>query len=289
MKQDVYETVTNKVLEMMETHGANWINPFARKGKALQPHNIISNKAYRGINHLMLLWSPYETSAWGTFKQWNEKGCKVIKGEKSTPIVFWQFLEKENEKGDKVTIPFLRQYHVFNVSQVEGDYADRLLTRTDIGTGAEEIAVAEDFFRQIPAEVHHTSTGRAYYNPMKDFISMPAKNVFEDTPTSSATECYYSTLSHELTHWTGHQSRLDRLEKSRFGDETYAREELVAEIGAALLCAHLEISATPRPDHAQYLNGWMRALSDHKKEFVSAAAAASKAVDFVIEVAGKEA
>lgn len=85
MKQDVYETVTNKVLEMMETHGANWINPFARKGKALQPHNIISKKPYRGINHMMLLWSPYETSAWGTFKQWNEKDCKVRKGESPPP------------------------------------------------------------------------------------------------------------------------------------------------------------------------------------------------------------
>jgi antirestriction protein ArdC len=289
MKQDVYETVTNKVLEMMEAHGANWINPFARKGKALQPHNIISKKPYRGINHMMLMWSPYETSAWGTFKQWNEKGCSVHKGEKATPIVFWQFIEKEDDKGQKVTIPFLRQYYAFNVAQVEGDFAERLLTCTDNGTGAEDIAAAEDFFRQIPADVHHTSTGRAYYNPMNDFISMPSKDVFEDTPTSTATESYYSTLSHELTHWTGHTSRLDRLTKSRFGDESYAREELVAEIGAALLCAHLEISSSPRPDHAQYLNGWMKALSDHKKEFVSAAAAASKAVDFVIEAAGKEA
>ena len=103
MKQDVYETVTNKVLEMMETHGANWINPFARKGKALLPHNIISKKPYRGINHLMLLWSPYETPAWGTFKQWNDQGCSVRKGEKSTPIVFWQFIEKEDDKGQKIS------------------------------------------------------------------------------------------------------------------------------------------------------------------------------------------
>jgi antirestriction protein ArdC len=287
MKQDIYENVTNRVLEMMETHGTNWINPFARKGKSLRPHNIASKKAYRGINAMMLMWSPYASPSWGTFKQWNERGCKVRKGEKSTPIIYWQFIEKENEKGQKVSIPFLRQYYIFNVEQVEGDYVDALLSSPT--GGADEIAAAEDFFRQIPADVRHSDQGRAYYSPVTDHIHMPHKAVFEDTPTSSATECYYSTLSHELTHWTGHKSRLDRLTEDRFGGEDYAREELVAEIGSALLCAHLEISAAPRPDHAQYLNGWMQKLSDHKREFVSAASAAAKAVDHIIELSGKEA
>ena len=288
MKTDLYETVTNKVLEMMETHGTNWINPFARKGKSLRPYNIASKKAYRGINTLLLGWSNYASPVWGTYKQWNERGCQVRKGEKSTAIVFWQFVEKVDEEGKKQTIPFLRNYNVFNAEQVEGDVAAALLVDTVEGDGADEVAAAEDFFRRIPAKVKHSKEGRAYYSPLGDFVHMPSKDVFEDTPTSSATECYYSTLAHELTHWTGHKDRLDRINHKAWGDEAYAREELVAEIGAALLCAHLEISASPRPDHAQYLNCWMRKLADHKREFVSAASAAAKAVEFLIEASEQE-
>lgn len=289
MKTDMYEAVTSKVLEMMETHGANWINPFARKGQSLRPYNVASKKAYRGINIMLLGWSQYVSPVWGTYKQWNERGCQVRKGEKSTGIVFWQFVEKVDDEGKKQTIPFLRCYNVFNAEQVEGDVAAALLAEPTEEGGADVVASAEDFFRRIPAKVKHSKEGRAYYSPALDYVHMPERSVFEDTPTSTATECYYSTLAHELTHWTGHKSRLDREIKNSFGSEDYAREELVAEIGAALLCAHLEISATPRPDHAHYLNGWMRKLADHKREFVSAASAAAKAVEFIIQAAEQEA
>jgi len=290
MKQDMYETVTNKVLEMMETHGADWINPFARKGKSLRPMNVASKKGYRGINVLLLGWMPYTSPVWGTYNQWNQRDCTVRKGEKATDIVFWNFVEKDDPKtGEKVKIPFLRNYKVFNAEQVEGDVAAALTADpVEDSEGAEEIVSAEDFFRRIPANVRHSDQGRAYYSPMGDYIHMPNKAVFEATPTSSATECYYSTLAHELTHWTGAKHRLARLTSDSFGSEGYAREELVAEIGSALLCAHLEISASPRPDHAKYLNGWMKKLSDSKREFVSAASAAAKAVDFILDAAKEE-
>lgn len=284
-KFDAYQHVTDQVLSMMQQHGADWINPFQRKGGLGLPRNIASKKSYRGINILLLGWSHHASVYWGSFKQWQERDCQVRKGEKGTKIVFWQFLEKEDAKsGEKVTIPMLRVYTVFNAEQVEGDFAASLLNPTlDAEDGAGEIADAEDFFRRTGANIRHSDKGQAYYSPSADHIHMPHKAIFEATPTSTATECYYSTLAHETVHWTGHSSRLDRIKLAPFGSEEYAREELVAEIGAAILCAHLGISATPRPDHAQYLNCWIKRLGDDKRAFVTAASAAAKAVDFIVE------
>lgn len=281
MKQDMYQEVTNKVIEMMETHGADWVNPFARKGQSLRPFNVTSKKAYKGINTLLLGWTDYASPVWGTYKQWSEKGCQVRKGQKATGIVFWQFIEKIAEDGRKETIPFMRSYSVFNAEQVEGF----TIAQQEEQTAVEDIQTAEQFFSQLPAHVKHSQEGKAFYSPSGDYIHMPNKAVFEATPTSTATECYYSTMAHELTHWTGAKHRLDRLTGDTFGSEGYAREELVAELGAALLCAHLQISTMPRPDHAQYINGWIKRLSENKREFVSAASAAAKAVDFLLNTA----
>lgn len=281
-KIDVYQQVTDRVLEMMETHGANWINPFARKGKSAYPYNIASKKAYRGVNTLLLGWSAFASPVWGTYKQWNERGHTVRKGEKSTTIVFWQFVEKEDESGNKQRIPFLKYYSVFNAEQVEG-YEEEAVEEQSL---EERIAAADAFFDRIPAKVSFTEEGRAYYSPSADRVHVPKLEVFEATPTSTAVECFYSTVAHELVHWTGHKSRLDR--PLGIGGEDYAREELVAELGAAFLCASLGISAEPRADHAHYLNGWIKRLSDHKREFVSAAAAAARAADFLTAFAEEE-
>lgn len=281
MKQDVYQQVTDRVLEMMEKHGSNWINPFARKGRASTPFNVTSKKAYRGVNTLLLGWSSYASPVWGTYKQWNERGCTVRKGEKSTTIVFWQFLKKE-ENGETKTIPFLKYYSVFNAEQVEG-YEEEAVEEATI---EDRIAAADAFFDRIPASVSFSNEGRAYYSPSVDRVHVPKLEVFEATPTSTAAECFYSTVAHELVHWTGHKSRLDRT--LGMGGEDYAREELVAELGAAFLCASLGISAEPRADHAHYLNGWIKKLSDHKREFVSAASAAARAVDFLTAFAEEE-
>jgi antirestriction protein ArdC len=283
MKLDVYSQVTDRVLEMMEQHGSNWVNPFARKGKSALPVNIASKKHYRGVNTLLLSWSGFVSPVWGTYKQWNERDCQVRKGEKSTTIVFWQFIEKE-EAGKVQRIPFLKYYNVFNADQVDGYQAEVI----EEPTVAERIAGAEDFFRKIPAQITFSDAGRAYYSPARDSVHVPALDVFEDTPTSTAAECYYSTISHELVHWTGHKSRLNREQANAFGSEDYAREELIAELGAAFLCANLGISSEPRIDHAHYLNGWIKKLGDHKREFVSAASAATKAVDLLIGMSEPE-
>lgn len=277
MKVDVYETVTNQVIAMMEQHGSNWVNPFAKRGVNAVPHNLVSKKAYRGINSLLLGWSPYSSPTWATYKQWAEKGCQVRKGEKATGIVFWQFIEKVDDKGQKQRIPFLRHYAVFNADQVDGYEAPTVTLKDE----TEVVAAAEDFFRAIPADVRFHDAGKAYYSPLSDKVCVPHRHIFEATPTSTATEAYYSTLAHELAHWTGHHSRLDRIKTASFGTWEYAREELVAELASAFLCATLGISASPRADHAQYLNAWIGRLKDHKREFVSAASAAAKAADFL--------
>lgn len=284
MKIDVYSQVTDRVLEMMEQHGSNWVNPFARKGKSAMPVNIASKKHYRGINTLLLGWSGFTSPVWGTYKQWNERDCQVRKGEKSTTIVFWQFVEREDETGKKQTIPFLKYYNVFNADQVDG-YEAEVIEEAPV---ADRIAAAEDFFRRIPAQITFSDQGKAYYSPARDSVHVPALDIFEATPTSTAAECYYSTIAHELVHWTGHKSRLNRDQLNGFGSEDYAREELVAELGAAFLCASLGISAEPRADHAHYLNGWIKKLGDHKREFVSAAAAATKAVDYLTALSEAE-
>lgn len=290
-KIDTYQQVTDKVLALMQEHGANWVNPFARKGGLTLPRNIASGKAYRGINILLLGWTMYQSQHWGTYKQWQDKDCTVSKGEKATRIVFWNWIEKEDpSSGETVRFPILRSYAVFNAEQVSGEYAEGLANADtdDLSNEVDDIAAAEDFFRRSGADIRHSDAGKAYYSPSSDHIHMPNKAVFEATPTSTATECYYSTLAHELCHWTGHKSRLDRLKLAGFGTEEYAREELVAEIGSAILCAHLGISSEPRPDHAKYLNSWISKLQDDKRAFVSAASAAAKAVDYIIGVTDGE-
>jgi antirestriction protein ArdC len=290
MKTDLYQQVTDKVLAMMAEHGTKWLNPM-REGKHLNltmPRNVASRKNYRGINIPMLAWAGYSSPVWGTYKQWADKGAQVLKGQKATPIVFWQFVEKiDPETGLKSTIPFLRQYAVFNAEQVEGyDAESEALPEV---TPVERDARADAFFSAIPASVSHTQHARAFYSPSLDVINLPAPEQFVATPTSTALESYYSTLAHELTHWTGHKSRLNRLTGDGFGSQEYAREELVAELGAAFLCAELGISNEPRADHAQYLNSWMRILSDKNREFIKAAGAAQKAVDLLAGYSSAEA
>ena len=267
MKTDVYSDITDKVLALMEQHGTDWVRPFKVNGT---PTNVASKKAYRGINVLLLGWSHHPSNVWGTYKQWAERETPVMKGQKGTQIVFWKFIQSREDENK--TIPILKTYTVFNAAQCEG-YQEEEAVAFD------GIAAAEDFFRRIPAKVQHGSKRGAYYSPAIDTVCMPDRGDFVATATSTAEECYYSTLAHELVHWTSHKDRCDRTLTREV--EGYAREELVAEIGATIICSILGVSPEPRPDHAQYLNGWMRKLQDHKREFVSAASAATKAVAFL--------
>jgi antirestriction protein ArdC len=218
----------------------------------------------------------YETNYWATYRQWKELGVHVRKGEKSTVGIFFKKLVKEDDDGKEKAIPMIKAFRVFNSAQVEGWEPP---VKENQGE-AERIDNAELFVGNTGAEISHGSSG-AFYVPNEDKISMPEIGAFIATDHSSATESYYGCLLHELGHWTGAKHRLDRDLSGRFGSEKYAGEELVAEMSAAFLCAHLGVSLTPRADHAQYLNSWIQKLRDDKRAFFTAASAAQSAADYL--------
>lgn len=291
---DLYQTVTDRVLELMREHGANWTNPFNKSASAYQASNPVTGQAYRGINQFLLATTSYPLPYWAGFSQWHAKACHVKAGERSTMIVYWKMLERVeivDGKEKKITRPLLRYLNVFNVAQVVGDYADKLRA-TIVNTPQTEAAIverAEQYFKATGATIRINGEQRAYYVPQADYVHMPARECFTATKTSSATECYYSTLAHEMTHWTGHNSRLDRDQLGKFGDPRYAFEELIAELGAAMICAQIGVSVEPRADHAQYLNSWITALKDNNGAILKAAGYAKAAAAFIAKTQVSEA
>lgn len=285
MKTDLYAVVTNQLIDMMETalESEKWEMPWHKQ--AVVPMNALTRKTYRGVNTVSLWMAQmakgYTAPYWATYKQWQELGAQVKKGEKSSLIIFYNVTEYENEQGEEETRAFIRASYVFNAAQVENWEAPQIAPTAEI----ESFELAERLINATGADIRHGMAG-AYYRPSEDFIGMPDKEVFRDTATSTASENYYSTLLHELTHWTGHKSRLDREKGKKFGDDAYAYEELIAEIGAAILCAQTGVTAEPRQDHALYLRNWLKALKDDKRYFFKAAGAAQKAADYLSGFAG---
>jgi len=286
-KADVYQKVTNAIINAIEQGVGNWSMPWHTSGRfAFSPINVTSKKPYRGIN-TVCLWAAaqakgYERGEWATYQQWQEKSAQVRKGEKATTIVFWKFANNaaETEDGDESPksgsrLLFTRGYSVFNAAQVDG-YIPK--AEPDMPM-PERIERAEAFFQAISANVRHGGN-RAYYAPDSDHIQMPPFAAFvESVP-------YYSTLAHEHTHWTAQASRCDRQLGKRFGDNAYAADELIAELGAAFTCAHLGLTTEPREDHAQYINSWLKVLKVDKRAIFSAASKAQQAADFMIARAG---
>lgn len=274
-----YQDVTNKIIAQMQTAGASCTNPIIGANIGM-PRNAITGHRYSGINLLLL---GLTGGSWATFKQWQGKGCKVKKGEKGTQIVFFKPLKVEDrDTGEEIEIPMLKAFYVFHNAQVEATddksqaFLDTLACKP--ANKAQSLADAEQWVANTGATIRHSERPSAFYSPMADYIHMPHAALFDDTKTSTATEAYYSTLLHELTHWTGHKSRCDRELKGKFGSPNYAFEELVAELGAAFQCALLGITPEPREDHAQYLNSWVRCLKDEPKAIFKAAALAEKAL-----------
>jgi len=284
-KVDVYQEVTNKIIELMETHGTNWCKPWAGGGLSSGlPFSTQSQKAYGGINVVLLWAAGYNSSEWGTFKAWQAKGAKVKKGEKGTPIIFFKQLEvKDKDTDEKKRIPMIKSFYVFNAEQVEG-YEPPITEKPEPLKLLDDV---EAFIKQTGAEIHQVRGDRAYYRPSTDSITVPMPDQFTGETDSDRLHGYYGTVLHELTHWTGSKKRLDREKGVRFGDEKYAKEELIAELGAAFLCAELGVSAEPRADHAQYLNCWMEALKNDKKLIVKAASQARQACEFLKELQPK--
>lgn len=292
-KQDVYTRVTNKIVAELEKGIRPWIKPWSAEhtaGKINKPlrHN---GQAYSGINILMLWASAMEAGfiapIWMTFRQAKELGANVRKGEKGALVVYANTLTRteETDSGEEVEqhIPYMKGYTVFNVEQIDGlpdHYYSNPAPRMD---APQRIEHAENFFAALKADVRHGGN-RAYYSVTTDYVQMPYFEAFRDP------ESYYATLAHELTHWTRHETRLDRsFGRKRWGDEGYAREELVAELGSAFLCADLEITPEVRDDHAAYIASWLEVLKNDKRAIFSAAAHAQRAADFLTAKAGKAA
>jgi antirestriction protein ArdC len=290
---DIHQHVTNQIIAAIEAGaGAGEFRlPWHRAaGSIMRLVNIASKKPYQGVN-ILALWAAgdaagYETGTWGTYKQWAEAGAQVRKGEKASYIVFYKEItvaSDESSEDDSGTRLFARATPVFAAEQVEGyaPPAPPVFPTNPI----EPIKRAEVFITATGANIVHGGS-RACYVPRTDNIHMPPRDAFLGTATSSAAEAYYSTKLHELTHWTGIESRCNRQFGKRFGDEAYAMEQLVAELGAAFLCADLGITDAPRADHAQYLDNWLRVLKANKKAIFTAASKASEAAAYLARLQG---
>jgi antirestriction protein ArdC len=274
---NVYEIVTEQIIKQLESGVAPWRKPW----RAESPCNLVSGKPYRGINPFLLASQGYGSRYWLTFAQANKLGGHVRKGEKSSTVVFWQIGEekiiKNAEGKDRKSKPvLLRYYSVFNVEQCEG-IADELgLGNTS--PRIPNIAACEAIVKQMPNAPAMQQSDRAWYRPSNDTVGMPSKSLF------GSAEEYYSTLFHELTHSTGHKSRVGRdgiEEVAQFGSESYSKEELIAEMGAAMLCGITGIAPATIENSASYLQCWINRLRGDSKLLVSAASAAQKACDFI--------
>lgn len=286
MKADVYERITNQIVSELEQGARPWLRPWSAEhaaGRITRP--LRSNGIpYRGINVLML-WAEacakgFAAPIWMTFKQALELNACVRKGEKGSLVVFASSItrtETDSDSGEDASrdIHYLKGYTVFNVEQIDGLPAQYHATVPQQIDPVLRIAQADAFFTATGAAISHGG-GRAFYTPAYDRIQMPPFEAFRDA------ESYYATLAHETTHWTMHKSRLDReFGRKRFGDEGYAMEELVAELGSAFLSCDLNLTPEVRSDHASYIASWIKVLKEDKRAIFSAASHAQRAVDFI--------
>jgi len=286
-KSDVYQHITDQIIACIEAGTPNYEMPWNASIAQCRPMNVVTHKAYQGVN-ILSLWAAEmnngysSTGVWGTYKQWRAMGANVRKGEKGTMVVFFQdgvrFGENpETEEPLSWRFVIVKTSWVFHSDQVYGWKAPHL---EPIEDKTQVLKHAERFVANTKAKL--LSGGfSASYNPKEDIIRMPNRQCFMDTTSCSATENYYATLFHELTHWSGHKERLNRDLTVRFGSQAYAAEELIAEFGAAFLCADLGISPSPRTCHSVYINSWLSLLKSDKKALFSAASKAREAADYL--------
>lgn len=263
--KDAYQTITDSILKSLEEGVPAWVRPWSSLSA---PHNAISHKNYSGINRLILGMSNHKKTGWLTYNQAKGAGGQVRKGEKSTTVILFKQIKVEKQGDDKM-IPLMRAFNVFNVEQIDNlqlkdankpilefsgnTLADKLLSKAIIEHGGSE----------------------ACFIPSLDRINIPIKSDFK---TESD---YYATALHELTHWTGHASRLDRVKGNKFGDESYAFEELVAELGASFLCSDCSIDG--KLQHENYIASWIKVLKSDKKAIFNASSQARKSCEYLTE------
>ena len=294
MTRNVHQEITDKIVAMLEADPGKFKQPWANLCKGTLPRNIASGKGYRGVNVLSLWASNHASNWWGTYQQWQAIGGQVRKGEKSSTVVYFQPVAKQGKAKQEAagnaepdTFLLMKHYSVFNLEQVDalpnedGTPGVIQLPGAAVLSHNERIDAAEQFFSAIGGTVNHGGD-RAYYTAGTDRIQMPVFNAFAEP------EAYYSTLAHEYIHWSGHKDRLARTFGTRFGDEAYAVEELVAELGAAFTMATQELSPEPRKDHAQYLANWLKVLKQDAKAIFTIASKAQAASEYLTAQAGAE-
>ena len=270
---DIYAEITNRMIAEMEQGIIPWRKPWMAAGLAIS-HS--TGKPYSLLNQMLL----GKAGEYLTYKQVQQEGGWVRKGEKAHMVVFWKWLDKEDEETGEVTqIPFLRYYNVFHVDQCENikaKWAVKLPQTASADTAAE--AIIADYVKREGVRIEHQQGDRAFYRPSTDTITLPLMKQFAETAE------YYGTLLHECVHSTGHMNRLNRLDATAFfGSEAYSREELIAEIGAAALVNRvgLETSKSFR-NNAAYIQNWLQVLKNDKRFIVSVAGKAEKAVDLIL-------
>jgi antirestriction protein ArdC len=271
-KRDIRKEITDQIIALIKEHGENWTKPFADLAGA--PRNAKTGRKYTGGNFFWL--GLQGQTYWATYKQWNELGAQVLKDSKATHITV-PLVIKDKEDSGKVVRVLFKGAAVFSAAQVDG-WEEPVIDRPDL---TKRLANADAFIEATGADIRYSSQGRAYYNRADDFIHLPNRENFTDTEFSSATEAFYGTELHELTHWTGSPDRLGRKKGVVFGDEDYAYEELVAEIGATIAIAELQIAPSVRPDHSQYIAAWLNALDNDKNFIFKAASEAQKAFEYL--------
>lgn len=284
-RRDLHADITSQLIAAIEADPGQPSLPWRRTGGALHlPTNALTGNAYNGIN-ILNLWVTaesrgYAAPVWGTYRQWAGLGAQVRRGEKSSLVVFYKEFETDpdpDDADDNGKHRMAQASHVFNASQVDG--FDLPESPQSLGP-VERIARADRFVAATKATLRHGGD-RAFFAPATDHIQMPDEGLFTGTTTMTRSEGYYATLVHELVHWSGAKHRLAREMGKRFGDEAYAAEELVAEIGAAFLCAELGITQEVRADHAQYLANWLKLLKNDSRAIFFAAARASEAAAYL--------
>lgn len=284
-RADVYQRVTERIIADLEQGVRPWHRPWRTSVKetASVPRRW-DGTPYRGIN-VLLLWVEasergYRRNRWMTFRQAKALGAHVRKGERGCMVVFadrvTRTIETDTGEESERTSLLMKSYTVFNLEQIDGlpePNAAETLVPTD-GDETQRLEPADRFFAASGAVFRHGGDS-AYYDRANDFIQLPEVGAFRDV------EAYAAVKAHELVHWTGHRDRLGREFGWPFGDKAYAFEELVAEMGAAFLCADLGISSEPRPDHASYLGHWLAVMKDNPRSIFTAASAAQRAADFL--------
>lgn len=272
MNSETIKFITEKIIEKLQQGVLPWQQPWNG-----MPINLVSKKPYRGINVFLLAWSGFNSPYWATYKQISELGGHVKKGEKGTPIVYWNFYQVSKKQDGKTeitrSIPFMRHFSVFNATQCV--LPDKLELKA-----LPKIMECEKVIVGMPDKpvIKHEGL-RAYYIPKKDEIHIPGISCFKSP------ESYYSTLYHELIHSTGLEKRLDRegvKTISSFGSDSYSKEELISELGAAYLCGITGIETRTLDNSAAYIAGWLKRLANDRRLIFQAASSAQKAVDWIL-------